>query len=82
MGWSFDCYNKSSQQGTVMNNEQLTEMSARVFSAVCRRDITNYTRNETQEAFRAEALALGVENKTPNMGSVVTRCMAKAGFGS
>ena len=39
-------------------------------------------RYEVQEAFRSAAIAVGVQNKTASMRYVVTKCMAKAGFGS
>jgi hypothetical protein len=65
-----------------MNNEQLSTMASDVSSDVYRNDVTHYTRNEMQEAFRAAAIARGVVDKTPDMGSVVTRCMSRAGFGT
>lgn len=40
------------------------------------------TRYDMQETFRAEALKLGIENKTKDMGFVVTKCLSLSGYGS
>lgn len=61
------------------------ELATTVFSTVIRNTkhqreyMSRYT---LQEAFRGVAIELGVENKTPDMRFVVTKCMAMAGYGS
>ena len=67
------------QQTTIM------ELANTVFATVIRNtkhqrdDMSRYT---LQEAFRGVAIELGVENRTPDMRFVVTKCMAMAGYGS
>ena len=56
-----------------------------VFATVVRKyslQWAHMSRYEVQEAVRSAAIESGVENKTSAMRHVVTKCMAKAGFGA
>ena len=64
---------------------ELDAIANTVFATVvrsCSLQWEHMSRYEVQEAARSAAIESGVENKTSAMRHVVTKCMAKAGFGS
>ena len=67
------------------NIVELDAIASTVFSTVVRKYSLQWAhmrRYEVQEAVRSAAIESGVENKTSAMRHVVTKCLARAGFGS
>ena len=65
--------------------DELDAIANTVFANVVRKYSLQWdhmSRYEVQEAVRSAAIESGVANKTSAMRYVVTKCMAKAGFGS
>lgn len=64
---------------------ELDAIANTVFATVVRKCSLQWehmSRYKLQEVVRSAAIESGVENKTSAMRYVVTKCMAKAGFGS
>ena len=67
------------------DNAKLDAIANTVFATVVRKHSLQWahmSRYEVQEAVRGAAIESGVENKTSAMRHVVTKCLARAGFGS
>ena len=64
---------------------ELDAIANTVFATVVRKCSLQWehmSRYKLQEAVRSAAIESGVENKTSAMRHVVTKCLARAGFGS
>ena len=64
---------------------ELDAIANTVFANVVRKYSLQWAhmgRYEVQEAVRSAAIVSGVENKTSAMRHVITKCLARAGFGS
>ena len=67
------------------DNAKLDAIANTVFATVVRKYSLQWehmSRYKLQEAVRSAAIESGVENKTSAMRHVVTKCLARAGFGS
>ena len=64
---------------------ELDAIANTVFATVVRKCSLQWehmSRYKLQEAVRSAAIESGVENKTSAMRHVITKCLARAGFGS
>ena len=70
------------QQPDIVELDAIANTAFATVVRKCSLQWEHMSRYEVQEAFRNAAIAVGVQNKTAIMRYVVTKCMAKAGFGS